>query len=282
MLRTVPIFECSPTVTTFASLIGGLTAIFAASVALMQHDLKKIIAYSTCSQLGYMVMACAAMQPFLSLFHLVNHAFFKALLFLGAGIIIHCFGGEQDIRRMGGLRQFFPLTFVSMSIAGAALSGFPFLAGFYSKDFIIGLFAAQGSILGNALWVFSIIAAFFTSTYSFSLVYFIFLGSPRASVSTPQLAHATPFAAALPLVILSIFSVISGFIFKDFFIGVGCDINWTSLGVFSKTETVLELVEFLPFHIKIFTLIAGFFGIFYYVAAELFGISPLTGFYFKA
>lgn len=148
LIRTAPLFEHSAYVLTIVALVGGLTAFFAASVALFQYDLKKIIAYSTCSQLGYMVMACGISHFSLALFHLVNHAFFKALLFLGAGVIIHCFNGEQDIRRMGGLQNIFPVGLATMGIAAAALSGIPFLAGFYSKDFILSLLLVQNNVLG--------------------------------------------------------------------------------------------------------------------------------------
>lgn len=151
LIRTAPLFECSPTMLTVAAVIGGLTALFAASTALFQHDIKKVIAYSTCSQLGYMVMACGSAQFSLAFFHLVNHAFFKALLFLGAGIVIHCLGGEQDIRKMGGMRHVFPEGLVFMGAASAALAGIPFLSGFYSKDAILGVLFINSGTVGLGL-----------------------------------------------------------------------------------------------------------------------------------
>lgn len=151
LIRTAPLFEYAPNVLLTAALLGGLTAVFAALVALVQFDLKKIIAYSTCSQLGYMVMACGTTNFALALFHLVNHAFFKALLFLGAGTVIHGFAGEQDVRKMGGLRKIFPIGLVTMATASAALSGIPFFSGFYSKDAILGSSLVANSPVGGFL-----------------------------------------------------------------------------------------------------------------------------------
>ena len=139
IIRCSPIFEYSSDILLIISFIGSLTAFFASIIGLFQHDLKKVIAYSTCSQLGYMIFACGASSYSLSLFHLINHAFFKALLFLGSGIIIHGLNNEQDMRRMGGLIKLFPFTYISMLIGSLALSGFPFLSAFYSKDLILEL-----------------------------------------------------------------------------------------------------------------------------------------------
>jgi len=178
LIRMSPVLECSLIVLTATSVIGGLTALFGASVALVQADLKKIIAYSTCSQLGYMVLSCGTAQFELALFHLSNHAFFKALLFLGAGAVIHGFSGEQDVRRMGGLRNIFPIGFVTMATAAAALSSIPFFAGFYSKDPIIGVTLGQSAVLGGFLWVISTVSAAFTAFYSNSIIEIVFAEEP--------------------------------------------------------------------------------------------------------
>lgn len=166
MIRMFPAFECSPKILTGVALVGGLTALFAATTALFQHDLKKVIAYSTCSQLGYMVMACGIDQFSLSFFHLVNHAFFKALLFLGAGAVIHSFAGEQDVRKMGAIGNIFPIGLATTVISSAALAGLPFLAGFYSKDVILGVLLLNGTVVGNILWVIGCVSAICTSMYS--------------------------------------------------------------------------------------------------------------------
>jgi len=137
IIRCSPIFEYIPNILLIIALIGSLTSFFASIIGLFQNDLKKIIAYSTCSQLGYMIFACGASAYQLSLFHLINHAFFKALLFLGSGIIIHGLNNEQDLRKMGGLIKLFPYTYTSMLIGSLALGGFPFLSAFYSKDLIL-------------------------------------------------------------------------------------------------------------------------------------------------
>lgn len=277
LIRTAPFFECAPGAVLFAAIVGGLTALFAASVALLQHDLKKIIAYSTCSQLGYMVMACATLQPFLAFFHLANHAYFKALLFLGAGVIIHCVGGEQDIRRMGGLRQVFPIAFAAMFIAAAALGGFPFLSGFYSKDVIIALLAIKGTHFGNALWLFSVSAAVFTSIYSFNLLFYVFLGKSRFCFWLYKSVHTSNFLANAPLLPLTVLSVLSGYFLKDILVGLGSVSGVTFLQSYSLELPVVHLVEFLPTTFKLVSLAAALVGLFYLTISEYRGIAPLTG-----
>ena len=181
VIRSGPLFSLSVSVSTIVLIIGSLTAVFAATAALGQHDIKKIIAYSTCSQLGYMFMACGIGNFSLALFHLVNHAFFKALLFMGAGILIHSIGGEQDLRRMGGLSEFFPVGLATVGVASMSLAGLPFLSGFYSKDAIIGSLQLTSSFVGVFAWGLAVLAAVCTSIYSFSVVYYSFFGLPRGS-----------------------------------------------------------------------------------------------------
>lgn len=243
LIRTAPLFECSPTMLTVVAVVGGLTALFAASTALFQHDIKKVIAYSTCSQLGYMVMACGSAQFSLAFFHLVNHAFFKALLFLGAGIVIHCLGGEQDIRKMGGMRHVFPEGLVFMGAASAALAGIPFLSGFYSKDAILGVLFVNSGSVGLGLWFVGLAAAICTSLYSFSTLYYIFYGKPRANIDQYVNMHGVDVIAWLPLVILAVLSVVSGYIFRDLFIGAGSVALDSTAAAFSTVTTELDLIE---------------------------------------
>ena len=175
LIRSSPLLEFAPTVLVCVTLIGGLTALFAASVGLVQNDIKKVIAYSTCSQLGYMVLACGLSNYATSLFHLVNHGFFKALLFLSAGSVIHGMADEQDMRKSGGLIGRLPLTYTMILIGSMSLMGFPFLTGFYSKDAILEF--AYGSYTLDGTWGhwLGTLAAFFTAFYSARLLYFNFL-----------------------------------------------------------------------------------------------------------
>lgn len=282
MIRTMPFFEQSQGVLFFTAVLGALTAFFAATVALAQYDLKKIIAYSTCSQLGYMVVACAQLNPFLSLFHLANHAFFKALLFLGAGVIIHCFSGDQDIRKMGGLRQMYPLTFISMLVASVSLAGFPFFSGYYSKDLIINFSIVWGSNLGNGLWLLCVLAALCTSIYSASLVYFIFLGKPRFSLNSIFNSHGSNVFIIIPLVILSVFSVVSGYFLREVLVGFSFDGFGDALFVFKNLSlTNLDVVEYIPLVFKLIVFFVGLSGFIYYLYIDSFGLTYFNRFYFK-
>ena len=157
--------------------IGAITSFFAATVGVVQNDIKKIIAYSTCSQLGYMVFVCGFSGYSVSFFHLVNHAFFKALLFLSAGAVIHSLSNEQDIRRMGGLAKILPLTYSLFLVGSLALVGFPFLSGFYSKDFILEVAYSQYTLSGHFVFWLGTITASLTSFYSFRLIYFVFFNN---------------------------------------------------------------------------------------------------------
>ena len=187
--RLSPIFELSPAAQTFVIVIGGTTSFFAATIGLVQNDIKRVIAYSTCSQLGYMFVVLGCGGYAVGIFHLFTHAFFKALLFLGAGSVIHAVGGEQDMRRMGGLRSKIPFTFWFMVIGSLALVGFPFTAGYYSKDAIIEV--AYASQRGGAAygWLTTTIAAGLTSFYSFRLLFMTFYGEARAAASQEDTDH---------------------------------------------------------------------------------------------
>lgn len=177
IIRCSPLFEYAPGILTIMVFIGAITSFFAATVGVVQNDIKKIIAYSTCSQLGYMVFVCGFSGYSVSFFHLVNHAFFKALLFLSAGAVIHSLSNEQDIRRMGGLAKILPLTYSLFLVGSLALVGFPFLSGFYSKDFILEVAYSQYTLSGHFVFWLGTITASLTSFYSFRLIYFVFFNN---------------------------------------------------------------------------------------------------------
>jgi NADH-ubiquinone oxidoreductase chain 5 len=180
IIRCSIIFEQSPTALFIVTIVGALTAFFASSVGLVQNDLKRVIAYSTCSQLGYMVFAAGLSHYSIALFHLANHALFKALLFLSAGCIIHGVSDEQDMRKMGGLIKLFPVSYTMILIGSLALVGFPFLTGFYSKDAILEVAIAKHTPAGNFAHFLGCSAAFCTSFYSFRLVFLTFINRTNA------------------------------------------------------------------------------------------------------
>jgi len=192
IIRSAPLLEFAPIAKSAIVIIGAMTALFAASVGLVQSDIKKVIAYSTCSQLGYMVLACGLSNYSASLFHLMNHAFFKALLFLSAGSVIHTMMDEQDLRVMGGLIRKIPLTYTMLLIGSMSLMGFPFLSGFYSKDTILELAAGSYSFDGQYAYILGTISALFTAAYSGRLLYHAFIGKPKSSIRKIELAEESP------------------------------------------------------------------------------------------
>ena len=219
VVRCSPIFEYSQVALSLVTIVGMITAIFAASVALVQNDIKKIVAYSTCSQLGYMFFAAGIGAYHVAMFHLFTHAFFKALLFLGAGSVIHAFNDEQDIRNMGGVRKKLPYTYIFMLLGTLALTGFPFLSGFYSKDAIIEFAYLKNSSLGNYAATIGIITAFLTSIYSWRLFFKTFHGSYNNKKTPLKETHESPVVMLIPLAFLSIGAIFSGYLFKSSFIG---------------------------------------------------------------
>lgn len=229
--------------------MGALTAFFAATVGVVQNDLKRVIAYSTCSQLGYMVFAVGLSNYSVSFYHLVNHAFFKALLFLSAGVVIHALADEQDMRRMGGLVRLLPFTYVMMLIGSLSLIGFPFLSGFYSKDMILELTYAAYKWEGNFAYFLGTVAAFFTAFYSFRLIYLTFLIKPNAPKPHMLAAHDASFIMGLPLALLAIPSIFSGYFLKDMFTGMGTPF-WGN-AFFNLPNVVMLEAEFLPAYIKL-------------------------------
>ena len=219
VVRCSPLFEYSQTALNLVTIVGMITAIFAASVALVQNDIKKIVAYSTCSQLGYMFFAAGVGAYHVAMFHLFTHAFFKALLFLGSGSVIHAFKDEQDIRNMGGVRKKLPYTYVFMLIGTLALTGFPFLSGFYSKDAIIEFAYLRNSTLGNYAATIGIFTAFLTSIYSWRLIFKTFHGPYNNKKVLINETHESPIIMLAPLLLLSIGAIFAGYYFKETFIG---------------------------------------------------------------
>ena len=219
VVRCSPIYELSPLGLEIVTLIGMSTAFFAATVALVQNDIKKIIAYSTCSQLGYMFFAAGVGAYNVAMFHLFTHAFFKALLFLGAGSVIHSFQNEQDIKNMGGVWRKLPFTYLMMIIGTLALTGFPFLSGFYSKDAIIEFAYLEKGSLSNYAAAIGIITAIFTSIYSWRLIFLTFHGSFNNNKLNIKDLHESPLVMLIPLILLSVGALFSGMFFKEIFIG---------------------------------------------------------------
>ena len=218
--RLSPLFELSPVALGVVVFVGASTAFFAATVGLVQNDIKRIIAYSTCSQLGYMFVAMGLGAYSVGMFHLFTHAAFKALLFLGSGSVIHAMHHEQDIRRMGGLARRIPFTYAVMVVGTLALTGFPLTAGYYSKDAIIeAAYAAQTPIAQYGFWL-TVIAAGMTSFYSWRLIFLTFHGAPRASHHTMQHVHESPPSMTVPLALLAIGALVLGIAFKNIFVSV--------------------------------------------------------------
>ena len=219
IVRCSPIFEYSQLTLNIITFVGMSTAFFAATVALVQNDIKKIIAYSTCSQLGYMFFAAGVGAYNVAMFHLFTHAFFKALLFLGSGSVIHSFKNEQDINQMGGVWKKLPYTWVLMIIGTLALTGFPFLSGFYSKDAIIEYAYLRGNTAGYYAVVVGIFTVLLTSIYSWRLIFKTFHGTYNNKKLKINTMHESPFVMLTPLIILAIGAIFSGYFFKELFIG---------------------------------------------------------------
>jgi len=207
VIRCSVIFENS-NVLFIVTLIGALTAFFASSVGLVQNDLKRVIAYSTCSQLGYMVFAAGLSNYSIALFHLANHALFKALLFLSAGCVIHGVSDEQDMRKMGSLVKFFPLSYTMILIGSLALVGFPYLTGFYSKDAILEVAISKHTPVANFAHLLGCLAAFCTSFYSFRLAYLAFINNTNTYKQYIPHVHEAPILMVLPLLFLSLGAIV--------------------------------------------------------------------------
>lgn len=258
--RSSFIFEYAPTALTIVTIVGAITAFYSASIGLVQNDLKKVIAYSTCSQLGYMVFACGISGYNVSMYHLANHAFFKALLFLSAGSVIHSMHDEQDMRKMGGLLKILPFTYAMFLIGSFALLGVPFLSGYYSKDLILELSFATYSISGHFAYILGTLAAFFTAFYSVRLLILTFITKTNAYKQVINKAHDAPLLLGLPLFILSIFSIFVGYFTKDMAVGLGSTFWGNALNITFENNNLIE-AEFLPFVIKILPIVSATLGL---------------------
>jgi NADH-ubiquinone oxidoreductase chain 5 len=286
--RCSPLFEYAPTALIVITFVGAMTSFFAATTGIVQNDLKRVIAYSTCSQLGYMVFACGISNYSVGVFHLMNHAFFKALLFLSAGSVIHALADEQDMRKMGGLSQLLPFTYAMMVIGSLALIGFPFLTGFYSKDVILEVAYAKYTLSGNFAYWLGSLSALFTSYYSFRLLFLTFLSRnpntnslksssgeavviagykdgyaassyTNAYLKSIQGTHDAPLIMAIPLIILAFGSIFVGYLAKDMMIGLGTNFWGNALFTLPENAILIES-EYIPQTIKFIPLIFGLLG----------------------
>lgn len=269
LLRLSTLFLVSVNISKVITIIGSSTAIFGATTGAAQNDIKKIIAFSTCSQLGYMVTACGLGNFNFAFFHLVTHAFFKSLLFLSAGVIIHTLGGEQDIRKMGFLRNVLPVTYTALTIASLALSGVPYLAGYYSKELIICSAFIDDTLVGTYAGVLLIISAIFTSAYSAKLLYFVFFLKNKDTVSSLTGYHkenSEKFVVyqTLPLVMLSIMSIFGGYLFKEAIAGVGSNVTLSLFDDFTISNSKILWVEFVSFNLKTILNLCSFSGFIFY------------------
>ena len=260
IIRCSVLFEFAPLVLFVILIIGGLTAFFSATVAVTQDDIKRVIAFSTCSQLGYMIFICGLSGYSVSLFHLINHAFFKALLFLAAGSVIHSMSGDQDMRKFGSLIKFIPYTYSMMLLGFLALSGFPFLSGFYSKDLILELAFSKYNVLGVFSYWLGSISAGLTAFYSFRVVYYTFVGKNISFRYYSQQLHELPENMGLSLFFLSFGSLFSGFFLKDMFVGVGSPFWGNAIYISDNFFLGLDL-DFIPLIFKNVPLIFSLSGI---------------------
>jgi NADH-quinone oxidoreductase subunit L len=259
--RLSPMFEYAPMALAVVGVIGGTTAIFAASVGMAQNDIKRVIAYSTCSQLGYMFFAAGVSAYGAAMFHLFTHAFFKALLFLGAGSVIHAMSGEQDMRRMGGLWKKIPITYVLMWIGSLSLAGIPFFAGFYSKDSILAAAWASGTAVGRYSFCLGMFTAFLTAFYSWRLIIMTFHGPSRADHEVEHHIHESPWVMLAPLFVLAAGAIAAGYLADNFFVGEGRADFWKSAILVLPGHDALAAVEHNSLLIDYLPLIAGVSGI---------------------
>jgi NADH-ubiquinone oxidoreductase chain 5 len=260
LLRSSPILEYTPSTLLIITLIGATTAFFAGTCGLLQNDLKRIIAFSTISQLGYMMMAIGLSQYNVALMHTVNHAFFKALLFLGAGAVIHSFQDQQDVRRMGGLIKFLPFIYSVMLVGSLSLLATPFLTGFYSKDLILELAYGQYSFSGMYAFILGSISAGITAFYSFRLISLVFLTNPNGQKESYLNSHESNVFVIIPLLLLALFSIFFGYIFSDLFVGVGSDFFANSLFIHPNNISIIEAEFSLNPFIKLLPAILSFTG----------------------
>jgi NADH-quinone oxidoreductase subunit L len=260
--RLSPMFEYSDTALAVVTVVGATTALFAATVGLVQNDIKRVIAYSTCSQLGYMFFAAGVSAYSAAMFHLTTHAFFKALLFLGAGSVIHAMSDEQDMRKMGGIWRKIPLTYAYMWIGSLALAGIPLFAGFYSKDLIIeSAFAAKTGVGQYAFWL-GVIAAALTAFYSWRLIFMTFHGTSRADQGVLDHVHESPLTMTVPMGVLAVGAVLSGIALAGLFTGEGSAAFWGKSLYVAANHTALVDAHHVPAWVKGLPIAVAFGGIF--------------------
>ena len=259
--RLSPVIEYAPLALDIITVVGALTAIFAATVGMTQFDIKRVIAYSTCSQLGYMFFAAGVSAYPAAMFHLTTHAFFKALLFLGAGSVIHALSDEQDLRKMGGIWRQVPVTYAMMWIGSLALAGFPFFAGFYSKDMILeAAFAAHTGVGQLAFWL-GCLAALLTAFYSWRLLIMAFHGTPRASAEVMSHVHESPNVMLLPLVPLALGAIFAGFLGYEMFVGHDWQQFWGDSIFILPTHQAMEHAHHVPTWVKLLPIILAASGV---------------------
>jgi NADH-quinone oxidoreductase subunit L len=259
--RLSPLFEYAPTALALVTVIGGTTAIFAASVGMVQNDIKRVIAYSTCSQLGYMFFAAGVSAYSAAMLHLFTHAFFKALLFLGAGSVIHAMSGEQDMRKMGGIWRQVPVTYAVMWIGSLALAGIPYFSGYFSKDTILEAAWASETAVGHYAYWMGLFAAFLTAFYSWRLLIMTFHGEPRASHEVMHHVHESPKVMLVPLIFLALGAIFAGGIAEEFFVGDERASFWGSSILVLADHDPLEAIHHIPAIISLLPLIAAVSGI---------------------
>ena len=257
VVRCSPMYDLAPDILSLITFIGATTAIFAASIGLVQNDIKRIIAYSTCSQLGYMFFAIGVGAYGAAMFHLFTHAFFKALLFLGAGSVIHAVSDEQDIRKMGGLYNYIPFTHMLMIIGTISLMGFPFTAGYYSKDAIIESAYLASSGFSSYAFIIGLLGVLMTSFYSWRLMFLTFNGTTRIEEKDIVNIHESPKVMLIPLIVLAVGALFSGFFFKDYFIGSSSELFWGNSIALHHHEH-----QHIPFLIYYAPMMLGFLGLF--------------------
>ncbi|RWD66910.1 NADH-quinone oxidoreductase subunit L [Mesorhizobium sp.] len=267
LARLSPLFELSHSALTVVTFIGAFTAFFAATVGLVQNDIKRVIAYSTCSQLGYMFVALGVGAYGAAIFHLFTHAFFKALLFLGSGSVIHAVSDEQDMRKMGGLRKLIPTTYWMMIVGTLALTGVGIpatvigTAGFFSKDAIIATsFASHNAVAGFA-FILLVVAACFTSFYSWRLIFMTFHGEPRASHEVMHHVHESPPVMLVPLYVLAAGALFAGIIFHGAFIGEGYAEFWKASLFTLPDNHILHEIHELPLWVELAPFVAMVIGL---------------------
>jgi NADH-quinone oxidoreductase subunit L len=263
IIRMNAVFLMAPNALLVVAIVGAVTALMAAVIGLTQNDIKKIIAYSTCSQLGYMFFACGVSAYSAAVFHLATHAFFKALLFLGAGSVIHAMHHEQDIQKMGGIYKKIPFTYAMMWIGSLALAGFPPFAGFFSKDVILEAAFMSHAPFGKTAYVLGITAAFLTAFYSWRLLFLTFHGKTRADKHTFDHAHESPKSMLIPLTVLAFGSIFAGIFGSQILHIVSAENNFfaDSIFVLENNRHLLEEIHHAPFLVKISPLLVGVIAI---------------------